>query len=261
MQPWRCWRDRIRLRGLWLAAPISCKASQGSKLWSTWLIWVWGRSRERDRVGAWVRRPRWMHWRRRKDCLWRCAGPLPRQASSHTRRRATLGGTIAASDSGPLLACLLALHGQVEVASGSQTIPLADYLAGPSETHRDRTLILALTFDARRCAGLAEIARTPADAPLLCVAVGAVPEGGRLARVTVAAGAIGQPLTLCLETAERLEGSAVGEGVALTAANETVVWRDDGRASAEYRRAMLPVLVRRACAELLAACGEVHHEG
>jgi CO/xanthine dehydrogenase FAD-binding subunit len=122
-------------------------------------------------------------------------------------------------------------------------------------------LILALTFDAGRYVGMAEIARTPADAPLLFVAVGAVPEGGRLTRVTVAAGATGQPLALCRDAAGRLEGTPVGADVVFGDADETVTWRDDGRASADYRRAMLPVLVRRACAELLAATGEVRHEG
>jgi CO/xanthine dehydrogenase FAD-binding subunit len=184
-----------------------------------------------------------------------------RQASRNTRRRATLGGTIAVADSGPLLACLLALRGQVEVAPGRRTLALADYLVGSIEARRDIALILALSFNAGRCVGMAEIARTPADAPLLCVAVGAVPERGRLVHVTVAAGATGQPLALCREAADRLEGSPVEADVAFDAADETVAWQDDGRASADYRRAMLPVLVRRACAELLAACREVHHEG
>ena len=184
-----------------------------------------------------------------------------RQAPRNTRQRATLGGTIALADSGPLLAGLLALQGQVEVAPGRRTLSLADYLAGQVEAGRDMALILALSFEAGRCVGTAEIARTPADAPLLCVAVGAVPEGGRLTRVTVAAGATGQPLALCRNAANRLEGSAVGADVVFGVAEEAVIWQDDGRASAEYRRAMLPVLVRRACAELQAACGEVHHEG
>jgi CO/xanthine dehydrogenase FAD-binding subunit len=184
-----------------------------------------------------------------------------RQASSHTRRRATLGGAIAVHDSGPLLACLLALHGQVEIAPDRRTIPLADHLAGPIESRQDIALILALTFDAGRYVGMAEITRTPADAPLLCVAVGAVPEDGRLTRVIVAAGATGQPLALCRNAANRLEGSPVGTDVSFGNADETIAWRDDGRASADYRQAMLPVLVRRASAELLAACGEVHHAG
>jgi CO/xanthine dehydrogenase FAD-binding subunit len=184
-----------------------------------------------------------------------------RQAPSHTRRRATLGGTIAGADSGPLLACLLALRGQVEVAPGRRTIALADYLAGQDAARQDMALILALSFDAARCVGTAEIARTHADTPLLCVAVGAVPKGGHLAQVTVAAGAAGQPLAFCREAANRLEGAAIGADVGFSAADEAIAWRDDGRASAEYRRAMLPVLVRRACAELLTACGEGHHEG
>ena len=184
-----------------------------------------------------------------------------RQASGNTRRRATLGGAVASADSGPLLAGLLALRGQVEAAPDRRMVDLADYLTKSIEARRDMPLILALSFDAGRCVGMAEIARTPADVPLLSVAVGATPEGGRLVRVSVAAGAAGQPLALCRNVAARLEGSLIGADVVFDVADEAVTWADDGRASAEYRRAMLPVLVRRACAELQAACGEVHHEG
>jgi carbon-monoxide dehydrogenase medium subunit len=184
-----------------------------------------------------------------------------RQAPRNTRQRATVGGTIAIADPGPLLTCLLALDGRLDVAPGGRTIALADYLAGDAATRRERGLILALAFAAKRCVGLAEIARTPADAPLLCVAVGAELEDGRLVRVTVAAGGAGQPLTLCRNTAALLEGSPVGADVAFNAADEAVAWCDDGRASADYRRAMLPVLVRRACVEAQAACEEIRHEG
>jgi CO/xanthine dehydrogenase FAD-binding subunit len=165
-----------------------------------------------------------------------------------------------------LLAGLLALRGQVEAAPDRRALALADYLTQHIEARRDMPLILALSFDAGRCLGMAEIARTPADVPLLSVAVGATPEDGRLVRVSVAAGAAGQPLALCRNVANRLEGSLIGTDhigadVVFDVGDEAVTWADDGRASAEYRRAMLPVLVRRACVELQAACGEVHHEG
>ena len=186
-----------------------------------------------------------------------------RQSSHNVRQRATLGGTIAMADSGPLLACLLALNSQVQLEPGARVVGLSDYLAGPSETRWNHALIVALSFEAGRSVDGAQVARTPADDPLLYAAVGATMADQILSQVSVAVGAAGQPLAACPHIASVLEGKNVGQISAETLENavDAIAWRDDIRASADYRRAMMPILVRRACAELLAASGEGHHEG
>ncbi len=120
-----------------------------------------------------------------------------RQWPRNIRQRATLGGAVASADSGPLLACLLALDCQVHIEPGARVVGLADYLAGRIEGRWDKILIVAISFDAKRHAGLAEVARTPADAPLLCAAVGAAAVEPGLSQVSVAVGAAGQPLSAC----------------------------------------------------------------
>ncbi len=106
-----------------------------------------------------------------------------------------------------------------------------------------------------RCAGLAEIARTPADAPLACVAAAAILDGGQLRDVAIAAGGAGQPLALCPEAAASLEGAPAAGEAGLVAVEDPIPWCDDVRASAAYRRAMQPVLLGRALADLAAGAG------
>jgi CO/xanthine dehydrogenase FAD-binding subunit len=178
-----------------------------------------------------------------------------RQAPANQRGRATVGGVTAAQVSGPLLACLLALRAGVLLEPGGQTAELAGYLAGAAGQW-SHSLIVGLVLPAGRCAGLAEIARTPADWPLLCVAAGAVVAGGRLHDVSVAAGAPGQPLALCPRAAARLEGAPATGDARPAECDDDIAWRDDARAGAAYRRAMLPVLLGRALADLAAAAGE-----
>ncbi len=186
-----------------------------------------------------------------------------REWPRNIRQRATLGGSVASGDSGPLLACLLALDGQVHIEPGARVVGLADYLAGRLEGRWDKTLIVAISFDAKRRAALVEVARTPADAPLLCAAVGAAAVNPALSQVSVAVGAAGQPLSACPQIADLLEGSRVeqitAQGVARVA--DIIAWQDDVRASADYRQAMVLRLICRACAELQAASGESYHEG
>jgi carbon-monoxide dehydrogenase medium subunit len=186
-----------------------------------------------------------------------------RQSPRNIRQRATLGGAIAVADSGPLLACLLALNSQVHLEPGARVVGLADCLAGPPETRWNQALIVALSFQAGRRVGGAEVARTPADDPVLYAAVGATMADQAFGQVSVAVGAAGQPLAVCPRVASLLEGKKAGHvsSEMLENAVEAIAWRDDIRASADYRRAMLPILVGRACADLQAIRGEVYHEG
>jgi CO/xanthine dehydrogenase FAD-binding subunit len=185
-----------------------------------------------------------------------------RQASRNVRLRATAGGAVAAADSGPLLACLLALRAQVHLEPNAQTVGLAEFLAGQSAARWNQRLIVAVSFDSSRCVGLAEVARTPADTPLLCVAVGATPAGQVLSQVAVAAGAVGQPLATCPQTARWLEAQSAKQAAGPTPERvvEAIAWKDDVRGSAQYRQALLPELVQRAWTELRSLCGEASHE-
>ena len=177
-----------------------------------------------------------------------------RQAPRNSRQRATVGGAIATKDSGTLLVCLLALDARLMIEPDSRLVPLQAYLQEPEENGH---LITACFLpDGRTCA-FDEISRTPADAPILAVAVGAQVGGTALRGVIAAAGGADQ---CCRRdpAPRQLPGAAVEEEIAaLAAAMAQTPWRDDARGTAAYRAAMTPVLLRRAMSSLLAFAGGV----
>jgi CO/xanthine dehydrogenase FAD-binding subunit len=178
-----------------------------------------------------------------------------REAPPNVRQRATIGGTVALGDAGPLLACLLALDAQVVVEPGTRRFSLDVYLAERRAGRMDDGLIVAVSFEARRRVGYAEIARTPADLPVMFVTAGAEVTGGRLVKVQVACGGTHQPLVSAPEVARRLEGlrtADAGEAASAAGAELQVAWADDIRGHATYRRAMQPELLRRAVTDLVA---------
>jgi carbon-monoxide dehydrogenase medium subunit len=176
-----------------------------------------------------------------------------REASRNIRQQATLGGCVALGYGGPLLTCLLALDSELALEPGNRALLLPDYLAQRRAGGLADTLIVSLGFRAGRRLGYAEIVRTPADAPVLCVAVGAQVSAGRLAQVTLACSGAGQPLVAGLQAAAELEGVAVEDAAGRAAGVAwNVTWVTDGRAQAAYRQSMHPVLVRRAVANLTA---------
>jgi CO/xanthine dehydrogenase FAD-binding subunit len=174
-----------------------------------------------------------------------------REASRNIRQQATVGGCVALGFAGPLLTCLLALEAEVTLQPGNIVLPLAGYLDQRRAGDQAKSLIVSLAFSATRRLGYAEIVRTPADAPVLCVAVGAEIARDRLAQVALVCSGAGQPLAIAPRAATGLEGAALGEAAERCAG---VAWEvdfiDDGRALAAYRRSMLPVLARRAIEDL-----------
>ncbi len=93
-----------------------------------------------------------------------------RQAPRNFRQRSTIGGMIATRDTGVLFACLLALGARIRLEPGGRYVPLATY----AQTRLiNGDLITAVAFGAARQVAFAEISRTPADLPVLCVAVAA----------------------------------------------------------------------------------------
>lgn len=179
-----------------------------------------------------------------------------RHAPRNIRRRATVGGVIARGSSGPLLAGLLALDARLAIEPGGLLAPLEVYLQGYD---RPGHLIVAVEFPRERDFGLSEISRAPMDDPIMVVAVGAASTVDGFRNFVAAAAGADQPTFLLPGAAQLLAGATNADLAALAAVTPDLPWRTDGRASAEYRAAMTPILLQRAIGELLAA--EVNHAG
>ena len=177
-----------------------------------------------------------------------------RQAPRNFRQRSTIGGMIATRDTGALFACLLALQARMKLEPGGRSVPLASY----AQTRlMNGDLITSVSFPASRRVAFAEISRTPADLPVLCVAVAADFAGSSNGfgagprNFTVTATGADQPLVTLAGAAQLLDGAPQADVQTLSVVLPNAGWHDDGRGSAEYRDAMLPLLVRRAVVDLL----------
>jgi CO/xanthine dehydrogenase FAD-binding subunit len=166
-----------------------------------------------------------------------------RVADLEIRGQATLGGNLCAppgaeSPRGDLQAALLALDAQVRSAGagGERTEPVEEFLAnGPSGR-----LVLDVSFADPEAAATARVRRPHAHAYTI-LRVCAARTGGELRVAVSGAG----PVSVRSRAVER---SGDPERVL-----DDVTPHDDALASAWYRSRVLPVLVRRALADLEAA--------
>ncbi len=172
------------------------------------------------------------------------------------RNRATVGGAIAtAADNDPLLVALLACDAAVllETQSGSQALPLSEFLAKRAEILARPAVITGVNVprppDGATGYALADVARTPADAPIVVAAAALAWAEGRCTHARVAlGGAADQPVRLPAVEA-MLEGQALAVeliAAAGTRTSESVQPAGDFRGSSEYRAAMAGVLAARA---------------
>jgi CO/xanthine dehydrogenase FAD-binding subunit len=203
-----------------------------------------------DRVGAW--------WRigasASLDSL-ASHGELPaelrraaaRQAPRNVRQRATIGGVVATGDSGTLLVCLLALDARLMIEPGGRIVPLQVYLQSPDKRG---SLITACLIPVARACAFAEISRSPADLPVLVVAVAAETNWGSWRGVIAAAGGADQRSVILPGASQVLHGAPDADLATLAAATPENSWQSDTRGSAAYRAAMTPVLLQRAAAAL-----------
>jgi carbon-monoxide dehydrogenase medium subunit len=169
------------------------------------------------------------------------AEAVHRAAPANIRNTATIGGTIVCAEpESELLLALLALAALTVIDDGQpRPVPLSDLLPDPRATI-GRGLIVKVHVPPLGLAvkgGLARVARTPADYPI--VAAAAVTDG-TAARIALG-GVAPSPLLLRLSSPADLDQ-------ALAAALEDVDTPADFRGSADYRRAITPVLARRALA-------------
>jgi carbon-monoxide dehydrogenase medium subunit len=165
-----------------------------------------------------------------------------RAAPANIRNAATVGGTIVCAEpESELLLALLALAAQAVIDDGQpRPLPLSDLLPDPHATI-GRGLIVKVhvpPLDPSVSGSLARVARTPADYPI--VAAAAVTDG-TTARIALG-GVAPSPLLLRL-------GSPAELDAALATVLADVDIPADFRGSADYRRAMAPILAHRALAQ------------
>jgi carbon-monoxide dehydrogenase medium subunit len=175
------------------------------------------------------------------------------------RNVATIGGNLVnASPAADLNPCLLALDGRVTLldVSGERELTVEEFLRGPNETaRRPEELVTGVTLPAlpahSATAFLKAGRRKAMEISVVCVAVRLTLDasGERCREARIALGAVA-PTTLRAGVAERLlAGQRATRDVfraAGEAARQACAPIDDVRASAEFRRHLVSVLVRRA---------------
>ncbi|MGR7993989.1 MULTISPECIES: FAD binding domain-containing protein [unclassified Xanthobacter] len=187
-------------------------------------------------VGAGVRQARLLAWEGLTGHLPLIAKALPFTGHAQTRSRGTVCGSIAHADpSAELPLCLMALGGQVHLASaaGRRKVPAEAFITGMMATAKaDDEMIEAVSFPVVQGEGTAfrEIARRHGDFAI--VACGAR-VSARGIRLTVG-GVADMPVARDLPP---LEGTALDD--ALNALAFELDARDDVHASARYRRELV----------------------
>lgn len=183
-------------------------------------------------------------------------------ASTQVQNRGTIVGNICnavpSADSAPALLCLGA---EVLCLSktGGRTVKIEEFFAGPNKTIlRPGEMVKEIRVpkmpEGSRGVYLKLSPRSKMDLAVVGVGVTVVREGGVLKDVKIGLGAVA-PTPMRARKAEGiLVGAKAGDEVirqaAKTAAEESKPI-DDHRASAEYRRTMVEVLVRRAIHQCL----------
>ncbi len=163
-------------------------------------------------------------------------------ATRNVRGAASLAGSIIdAKGNSPLLTMLLALDAHLTILGDKEEdVALAKW------TQQDRTLITRIALPVlsnETHAAYEKVARTPADLPIVCVAARATVTNGQLNDVRLALGGLGRKPLL-------IERASIGIKEAVKIAVESIDPPSDYFATAEYRREMIGVLVKRVLSSL-----------
>jgi len=196
-------------------------------------------------------------------------GILARAASAcgsvQIRNMATLGGNLAnGSPAADTATPLLALDAEVVLADarGRRKIPLTAFYSGARKTKAGKTLIVEVAIPALPRGGrwsFQKLGRTASDISLVNAAAGLqLDSQGRVKWVRIALGAVAPTPIRAVNAEKLLVGRKVDQSTLAEVCNEVareVQPITDVRASAEYRREMCRVLVRRALEECAAGTG------
>jgi aerobic carbon-monoxide dehydrogenase medium subunit len=201
------------------------------------------------------------HWAVSHSTLVQERSPLlayacARVASPTVRSMGTLGGNLcygeSASDPSPALLALRAtvhLHGP----DGARTVPIAEFFTGLYETAlREAEILTAIDVPAMpagaRWRYLKWTPRAQEDKALVGLAALLVLDGRRCRVARLAVGGVGASPVVLVRSEQALEGQQLDAAAiarAADAAASEVEPMDDLQGSAEYRRDMLRVWVRR----------------
>jgi len=177
------------------------------------------------------------------------------------RNSATLAGNLAnASPAADSIPALLALDATLLLADTDEQIelPVGEVLSGPHRTNLGDRLILEIRIPrsaGNRRAAFIKLSRSKSDIAQVNAAVSFLQDGGVMRDARIALGAVAPTTILATKAASLLEGERPGPDVLEAveqAVREEVAPISDWRASADYRRRMSGVLVRRAIAQALA---------
>lgn len=175
-------------------------------------------------------------------------------ATTQVRNRATVGGNICrSSPSADMVPPLMCLGAQVKLLGpdGERVVPLETFFTGPGSNVLDREVLTEITLPLEnRPYGTAfrKVSRNSADLAKVNCAVKVVATNGRCEDVRVALGGVAPKPVRAYAVEDALRGERLSDEV-IDRASELVV-RDiapitDVRSTAEYRREVSKVLVRR----------------
>ncbi len=190
-------------------------------------------------------------------------GVARRMCTPQTRTLATVGGNLCnASPAADLAPPLIALDATARALgrNGIRTIPVADFAIGVNRTALiDDELLFDVTLPTSipRSAGFERIGRTAVDIALVVAAASVTASDGKIDDARVSLGAIAPTPLRCATAEQLLVGARIGslngllDKAAAHAAEETRPISDI-RTTAEYRRHVSRVLVRRALEQAIA---------
>ncbi len=181
-----------------------------------------------------------------------------RWAGSVQRNRATAGGAVAvAAANDPLVTALLACDATVGLygRAGYLALSLAEFLPARQALLAGPALITDLWVTIGEAAvgtGLATVARTPADAPIVVASAVLLVSSGRCLAAHLALGGVAATPVALPGAVASLRGQTLSAELIATAAGAAaaaVQPADDFRGRAEYRQAMARVMSERALQE------------
>jgi aerobic carbon-monoxide dehydrogenase medium subunit len=179
---------------------------------------------------------------------------MPHIGHAAIRNRGSFGGSIAFADpAAELPACLLAMGGEVDIASakGNRKVKADAFFKGLFETalrpNEIVTAVRILVADKNTRVGFAELARRHGDYAIVGLAASARTNGKGLADVRLAYFGVGDtPIRVKKAEAALADGNVDGAANALD-----LDPHDDVQATAKVKKHLAGVLLRRVAAQLL----------